>query len=182
MKTTTIAGAEILDEIPQDLLDKSGNSGSLLNDKIYRIIGIAKVKPTKTIKNEWYGIALERMDTSSKLVVGVNTMLGQSIVAMFDKAAKKGRYQRNVVSEDHPFTALSDFTASTDSDNNTLFKVTGIVPLTVNAEYVQGTNKAKVEAITEATKDKPENVKILATKSKNFYKMEIVGKFEESAE
>lgn len=185
MKTTKISGAELVNGIPQELLDKAGNAGSLLKNKVYRIIGIAKIKPTKAITESWHGVGLERMDTGAKFFVGINTMLGQSILAMYDEELKHGRYQRNVVAEDHPFAAVSDFAASEDEDNNTLFKVTAIAPMTVNAEYVPGTNKKKVEAITDKTKDSPENVKILATKSKNFYKMEIVGKFEgkeESAE
>lgn len=152
MKTTlNIKGATLVAGVPEKI--NTNASGRLTINERYRILGYANVKGSGAIP-DWVGVALEKVSTGGQIVVGVNTMLGTSIVLQSDGSYKISRI------EGHPFSSPTEFASKLNEDNNTIFVVSQIYPMEVN------------EIVKPKSVDVEE--KYLKLKSKDFYQMEIV--------
>ena len=152
MKTTlNIKGATLVAGVPDKI--NTNASGRLTVNEKYRILGYANVKGSGAIP-DWTGVAIEKLSTGGQIVIGVNTMLGTSIVLQKDGTYKVSRI------EGHPFSSPTEFAAKTNEDNNTIFIVSQVQPMDVNE-----TVKPKGVDVEE---------KYLKLKSKDFYRMEIV--------
>ena len=168
MKTEIkLAGVTAIAGVPKNL---QATSGRLVLNKDYKVLRFVKVpaqkdKAGKTTFREWNGVLIERLDTGTQLVIGTNTLLGQSIcfVGVGTEGASAKGY-KNYSVEGNCFTSPNDFSSKADdSDNGTVFKVEEIVQLPVNREFLGD---------TEITSDNLQ--KFTATKDKDFYRMEIV--------
>lgn len=151
MKTTlNIKGATLVAGVPDKI--NTNASGRLTDGEKYRILGYANVKGSGSIP-DWTGVAIEKLSTGGQIVVGINTMLGTSIVLQEDGTYKVSRL------DGHPFSSPTEFAAKTDRDNGTIFSVVGIAPMDVN------------EIVKPKSADVEE--KYLKLKSKDFYRMAI---------
>lgn len=167
---TTVKNADLkaITGVPKEL---NSNSGRLLQGKEYRIIGYFQVPATKDTTGKetfkaWNGVLVERLDTGAQLVLGVNTLLGQSVVFVgkdVQKASEKGFTTFTVQS--NCFTSPADFQCQANGDDNgTIFRVKATEDLPTNITFKPAT--------VEIT---PENLDIYkATRSKQFYQNEIV--------
>lgn len=168
MKTEIkLAGVTAIAGVPKNLQSASGR---LVLNKDYKVLRFVKVpaqkdKTGKTTFREWNGVLIERLDTGTQLVVGTNTLLGQSIcfVGVGTEGASAKGYKQSAVL-DNCFTSPNDFSSrADDTDNGTVFKVAEIVQLPVNKEFL-GDTEITAENLAKFTE----------TKDKDFYRMEIV--------
>lgn len=135
MKTTlNIKDATLVVGVPQQLAENASASGRLIKGEAYRIIGYAKMAGSATILQGWTGVAIERIATGTQLVVGVNTLLGKSIVFVGVGAAGASTKGYKIMEvSGNCFTSVNDFQApSEDEDNNTIFVVKDTPSLKAN--------------------------------------------------
>ena len=174
MKTTLeIKGAKIIKGLPKNL-ETNANSGRLLKGGKYHVIGYVEMPAAGVITKAWNGVAVKRLDTGAQMVVGVNTLLGQSVVYVGRKdetgahpthsltASEKGYKVFNIA--DHCFTSVNDFKATDTEDNGTVFEVLDIEDLPTNAKFRPG----------DTVIDDTNRAEFTELKEKQFYKLSIV--------
>ena len=169
MKTAIkLEGVTAIAGVPKNLQSASGRLVLGKDYKVLRFVKVPAQKDKKTGKvtfREWNGVLIERLDTGTQLVVGTNTLLGQSIVFVgvgTEGASAKGYKTYSV--EGNCFTSPNDFSSKADdSDNGTVFRVEAIEQLPVNKEFL-----GDIEITDENLQ------KFTETKDKDFYRMEII--------
>ncbi len=157
MKTTLkVEGATRVSGVPSKLAANASASGRLIKGEKYRVIGYCNMPKTTTIPDGWTGVAIERLSTGTHSVVGVNTLLGKSIVYVGKDtigASEKGYKVYEVAG--NCFTTVNDFQSTDEDDNNTIFAINDLKLLPSN-EVIR-------------PKDAAHDDKYLKTKEKQFY-------------
>lgn len=156
-----VQGATLVKGVPAKIAEGGSSSGRLIKAEKYRVIGYADVAGTKEIPNGWSGVAVERLSTGTHVVVGVNTLLGKSIVFVGKGtagASEKGYKVYEVTG--NCFTSVNDFQATEDEDNNTVFVVSETPKMKANV-------KIKPASLVEVPAE--QLAEYTATKDKQFY-------------
>ena len=85
MIKVTNATAAVVTDLPTNVQDRLNSPIVTLTKGGYKVHGLFKVTPEKgsTMDKEWYGIKLED-ERGNEVVVGLNTMLGVTIVGTAD--------------------------------------------------------------------------------------------------
>lgn len=160
-----IQGVTAVSGVPKKLSSTSG--GRLMKGEKYYVIGYVTVPATKDVKgkvtfNSWDGVLIERVATGSQIVVGVNTLLGQSIVFVGKQEGASAKGYKTFTVRQNCFNSVNDFAAKNDKeDNGTIFIVSDYQELPVNAEF------KPIEITLESNDTDIE--RYAATKEKQFY-------------
>lgn len=150
---------------------KLSTSGRLQKGEKYKIIGFYTVPAKKDAQNNvtfaaWDGVLIEKLSTGAQIMIGTNTLLGNSVifVGIGEEGASAKGFKVLTVAK-NCFTSPADFAHKANGDDNgTVFEVIDIENLMVNENF------------------KPSNVEISDTnrefytklKAKQFYHCKVV--------